>query len=126
VLVRILEWEAWTRMDIANAFGVLSRTAASPALPQQCRKQSLGYRHYRIEVRVEAGPSLHAGRAARAQTGFIAIVRVRRAGSRMAVFSPLRFGAQGGRPFLTEDEAVLGGFDAGQRMVDDLILSDAG
>jgi hypothetical protein len=47
-------------------------------------------------------------------------VKIFRAENAVAIFSPLRFGEAGGRPFKTEAEALMGGHSAAQRIVDDL------
>jgi hypothetical protein len=39
------------------------------------------------------------------------------------VFSPLRFGESQGKPFLSEADALMAGYSAGQRIVDDLFNS---
>jgi hypothetical protein len=53
-------------------------------------------------------------------SGYIATVKIFRAENAVAIFSPLRFGEAGGRPFKTEAEALMGGHSAAQRIVDDL------
>jgi hypothetical protein len=52
--------------------------------------------------------------------GYVAIVKIFQAGNAMAVFSPLRFGESGGHPFATEADALMGGYSAARRIVDDL------
>jgi hypothetical protein len=39
------------------------------------------------------------------------------------VFSPLRFSESQGKPFLSEADALMGGYSAGRRIVDDLFNS---
>jgi hypothetical protein len=51
--------------------------------------------------------------------GFVAAVRIIKAGASVAVFSPLRFGESQGKPFLSEADAL----SAGRRIVDDLFNS---
>jgi hypothetical protein len=53
----------------------------------------------------------------------VAVVRISKAGASVAVFSPLRFGESRGRPFLSKADALMGGYSAGQRIVDDLFNS---
>jgi hypothetical protein len=43
----------------------------------------------------------------------------------MAEFSPLRFGEAGGHPFVTEADALMGGYSAARRIVDDLVVKRA-
>ncbi|SEB95397.1 hypothetical protein [Paraburkholderia caballeronis] len=87
-------------------------------------KRSYDYRGHTIEVTVEIdsgrGPQRHVQ-----HIGFVAVVRVLRTGSPLAFFSPLRIGAQRGYPFTSADDAFDGGFIAGQRIIEDLMLPDA-
>jgi hypothetical protein len=78
------------------------------------------YHGYTLVVAVESDSSWRqAGRSA-AHVGYVAIVRIFQAGNAMAVFSPLRFGEAGGHPFATEADALIGGYSAARRIVDDL------
>ena len=78
------------------------------------------YYGYTLVVAVESDSSWRqAGRTA-ARVGYVAIVRIFQAGNAMAVFSPLRFGEAGGHPFATEADALMGGYSAARRIVDDL------
>jgi hypothetical protein len=43
----------------------------------------------------------------------------------MAVFSPLRFGEAGGHPFATEADALMDGYSAARRIVDDLFSGES-
>jgi len=43
----------------------------------------------------------------------------------MAVFSPLRFGEAGGHPFASEADALMGGYSAARRIVDDLFSDES-
>ncbi|MEK6292115.1 MAG: hypothetical protein V4793_12140 [Paraburkholderia tropica] len=78
------------------------------------------YEGFRLEVCVEPDSCLGPHRLAQAGPGYVAIVRIFQADYAIAVFSPLRFGETGGRPFCTEAEALAGGSDAAYRIVDDL------
>jgi hypothetical protein len=53
----------------------------------------------------------------------VAVVRISNAGASVAVFSPLRFGESQGKPFLSEADALMSGYSAGRRIVDDLFNS---
>ncbi|MCP2091305.1 UNVERIFIED_ORG: hypothetical protein J2Y81_007392 [Paraburkholderia sediminicola] len=79
------------------------------------------YHHhgFDVEVAVETASSWQAGRSA----GYVAVVRICKAGAALAVFSPLRFGESQGKPFFSEADALMGGYSAGQRIVDDLFSS---
>jgi hypothetical protein len=81
------------------------------------------YHGFDIEVAVETDFSWRAGPSATTNVGFVAVVRVSKAGGSVAVFSPLRFGEAQGKPFLSEADALLGGYSAGRRIVDDLFNS---
>jgi hypothetical protein len=81
------------------------------------------YHGFDIEVAVENEFSWKTGRSATTRSGFVAVVRISKAGSSVAVFSPLRFGEPQGKPFLNEADALIGGLSAGRRIVDDLFDS---
>jgi hypothetical protein len=67
--------------------------------------------------------SWKAGRSATTIVGYVAVVRISKAGAAVAVFSPLRFGESQGKPFVSEADALMGGYSAGRRIVDDLFTS---
>ncbi|SAK79562.1 hypothetical protein AWB76_05344 [Caballeronia temeraria] len=81
------------------------------------------YQGFDIEVSVEAGVNWRGGRAASEEVGYVAVVRICKAGSAVAIFSPLRFGEAQGKPFPSEADALMGGYSAGRRIVDDLFDS---
>lgn len=72
-----------------------------------------------VDVESDFGRPQNAGAAGR--PGFVAMVRIFQAGRAVALFSPLRFGDAGGRPFATEADALMGGYSAAQKIVDDLV-----
>jgi hypothetical protein len=78
------------------------------------------YRGHTLIVAVESDFSGRLGSGTAARVGYVAIVRIFQAGAAMAVFSPLRFGEAGGHPFATEADALMGGYRAARRIVDDL------
>ncbi|MGT2472133.1 hypothetical protein [Paraburkholderia terrae] len=51
----------------------------------------------------------------------MAIVTIERTGSPVAIFSPLRLGDGEGKAFSTEADALMTGYSAGRRIVDDLL-----
>jgi hypothetical protein len=69
---------------------------------------------------VETDFGWKAERSATISIGFVAEVRISKAGTPVAVFSPLRFGESPGKPFHSEADALMGGYSAGRRIVDDL------
>ena len=81
------------------------------------------YQGFDIEVAVEADFNWSRGRTATGEVGYVAVVRICKAGAAVAVFSPLRFGESQGKPFLSEADALMGGYSAGRRIVDDLFHS---
>jgi hypothetical protein len=83
------------------------------------------YHGYTLVVTIEIDSGWSAGGNAAARAGYVAIVRIFQAGNAVALFSPLRFGEAGGRPFATEVDALMGGFSAAQRIVDDLFSHES-
>ncbi|MEZ0601962.1 hypothetical protein ACAX43_07385 [Paraburkholderia sp. IW21] len=82
------------------------------------------YHGFDIEVAVETDFSWKgAERDVHRGVGYVAIVRILKAGAAVAVFSPLRFAESLGKPFTSEAEALMGGYSAGRRIVDDLFTS---
>ncbi|HEX7913470.1 MAG TPA: hypothetical protein VF534_36020 [Paraburkholderia sp.] len=78
------------------------------------------YQGFDVEVDVEPDVNWKSGQAVTGEVGYVAVVRICKAGAAVAVFSPLRFGESQGKPFLTEADALIGGCSAGRRIVDDL------
>ena len=81
------------------------------------------YHAFDVEVAIEADFSWLGGRSALSRVGYVAVVRICKAGAALAVFSPLRFGESPGKPFLSEADALMGGYSAGRRIVDDFFSS---
>lgn len=81
------------------------------------------YQGFDVQVTVEADFTHKGGRTAKREVGYVAIVRICKAGAAVAVFSPLRFGEAHGKPFLSETDALMGGYSAGRHIVDDLFHS---
>ncbi|NPT48006.1 hypothetical protein GNZ12_43330 [Paraburkholderia sp. 1N] len=82
--------------------------------------QTFEYQGFTIVVDVEADFGWERIASLTQGTGFVSTVRILRAGTALALFSPLRFGDDGGRPFATEADALIGGYSAAQKIVDDL------
>ncbi|MFK4442067.1 hypothetical protein ABH944_002512 [Caballeronia udeis] len=83
------------------------------------------YHGYTLVVAVESDLSWGQAGGTPARVGYVAIVRIFQAGNAIAVFSPLRFGEAGGRPFATEADALMGGYSAARRIVDDLFSQES-
>ncbi|MGF6768700.1 hypothetical protein P3T18_001170 [Paraburkholderia sp. GAS199] len=81
------------------------------------------YEGFSLEVGVESDLSWQQVPAPARRTGFVATARVFQAGQAVALFSPLRFGDTGGRPFITEADALMGGYSATKKIVDDISTS---
>nr|WKF55668.1 hypothetical protein HUO10_000112 [Paraburkholderia busanensis] len=78
------------------------------------------YQGFTLVVDVEVDPGWIRESTVAHNAGFVSTVRILRAGTAVALFSPLRFGDTGGRPFETDADALTGGCTAAQRIVDDL------
>lgn len=78
------------------------------------------YHGYTLDVAVEIDVSLEPGKRPQVPRGYVAVVRIFKEGQALAVFSPLRFGELGGRPFATDTDALMGGYSAARKIVDDL------
>jgi hypothetical protein len=78
------------------------------------------YHGYTLVVAAESDFSWRLGGGGAARVGYVVIVRIFQAGNAVSVFSPLRLGEAGGRPFATEADALMGGYSAARRIVDDL------
>lgn len=78
------------------------------------------YQRFDVKVDVEADLYWKSGCTPTREVGYVAVVRICKAGAAVAVFSPLRFGESHGKPFLSEGDALTGGYSAARRIVDDL------
>ena len=87
--------------------------------------QTFEYQGFTLVVDVEADIGWERNASPTRRAGFVSTVRILRAGTAIALFSPLRFGDAGGRPFVTEAEALMGGYSAAQKIVDDLFSSQS-
>ncbi|CAE6772276.1 hypothetical protein M0D68_18835 [Paraburkholderia sp. SEWSISQ10-3 4] len=91
---------------------------------EQAMTRTYEYHGYTLVVAVESDLSSQLGGAA-ACVGYVAIVRIFQADNAVAMFSPLRFGEAGGLPFVTEADALMGGYSAARRIVDDLFSHES-
>jgi hypothetical protein len=55
---------------------------------------------------------------------YVVVVTIERTGTPVAIFSPLRLGDSGGRSFSSEGDALMTGYSAARRIVDDLLGAD--
>jgi hypothetical protein len=86
--------------------------------------RSYQYHGFTIEVAVQSGFSWPKNGTKDAAEGYAAIVSIIQAGAPVAMFSPLRFVDSARQPFSTQGEALMGGYGAGRRIVDDLFSPD--
>jgi len=86
--------------------------------------RSYAYEGFMLDISVESDISIGPNRREPTRPGYVAIVRIFQAASTVAVFSPLRFGEASGRPFATEADALMGGYSAACKLVDDLFCHD--
>ncbi|WP_321916574.1 MULTISPECIES: hypothetical protein [unclassified Paraburkholderia] len=86
--------------------------------------RSYDYEGFTLEIAVESDIRIGPARAEPIRPGYVAVVRIFQAASTVAVFSPLRFGEAGGRPFATEADALMGGYSAARKIIDDLFCQD--
>ncbi|CAN7725666.1 hypothetical protein [Paraburkholderia hospita] len=89
-------------------------------------KRIYDYLGFEVEVSVEAHPGPADTGKSRDGLGYLAIVTIRKAAEPVSCFSPLRLGEADGRPFRNEADALMDGFSAGRRLIDDLRQNDRG
>jgi hypothetical protein len=53
--------------------------------------------------------------------GFVAVVQIRTVGATHPMVAPIRLAATNLQPFATQAEALMAGYSAGQRVVDDML-----
>ena len=83
------------------------------------------YRGYAISVSVEADFSWTPRKARSDQIEYVSIVGISKADSSAPVLPVLRLGDSGGKAFGTEAEAMMTGYAAARRIVDDLFATSA-
>jgi len=84
--------------------------------------QSYRYHGFEIGVAVESGLSRKGASGVPVSVGYVAIVITNRIGAAVAVFSPLRFGESRSKLFTSENDALMSGYSAERRVVDDLLI----
>lgn len=78
------------------------------------------YKGFPMVVAVESNFSW-TQRAGTASPAYVAVVTIERTGNPVAIVSPLRLGDAGGKAFSTEGDALMTGYSAARRIVDDLL-----
>jgi hypothetical protein len=77
------------------------------------------YESFEVSVELEPVGKASRGTILSAPQGFIAVVQIRVAGATRPMVAPIRLSADDRHPFATEAEALMAGYSAGQRIVDD-------
>ena len=83
-------------------------------------KRTYVYKGFEITVELETVWETSHSITVRAPHGYVAIVHIGKAGH--PAIAPIRMSAGNQQPFATEGEALMTGFSAGQRLVDDTLL----
>lgn len=82
--------------------------------------QTYEYHGYTLQIAIEFDFRTREGVRITANPGYVAVVRICEPGTRLSRFSPLRLVEKAGHPFLSESEALDGGYHAACTLVDDL------
>jgi hypothetical protein len=83
-------------------------------------RREYDYRGFLVEVMLEVECRLPTTQRGASTSGFLAVVRVLTKAA-VPLLAPLRLGNTDGVAFATEGDALMGGYAAGQRLVDDLL-----
>jgi hypothetical protein len=79
------------------------------------------YKGFAIDVTVETNFT-HTLRGERTSIpAYVVVIKIERTGAPVAFFSPLRLGDSSGKAFSTEADALMTGYSAAQRIIDDLL-----
>ncbi len=84
-------------------------------------KRIYEYRGYSVDVTVEAGFHGFTGRPVAARGGYVVAVTLTTTADAAPPLPPLRLGEAGGHPFTTEVDALMGGYSAGRRAIDEAL-----
>ncbi|WP_341316347.1 hypothetical protein WN982_33735 [Paraburkholderia sp. IMGN_8] len=87
-------------------------------------KRIYGYKGFEVTVELEPVWETAGSVTLLPPRGFIAVVQIRTVGAVGAtrpVVAPLRLAAPSEQPFATQAEALMAGYSAGQRVVDDAL-----
>jgi hypothetical protein len=82
------------------------------------------YEGFTLKVSVESNLTIGARRLTQRRPGYIAVVKIFRGARLVSPLSPLRFGETAGRPFSTEDNALMGGYSAARNLIDDVFCHE--
>jgi len=82
-------------------------------------KRLYQYKGFQIDVETEPVWKPSDGTSLTGPEGYLAVVRISTQTALVPVFSPLRLTAERSNPFPTEADALMAGYSAGRRMIDD-------
>ena len=82
-------------------------------------KRIYEYKGFQIDVEPEPVWRPGDGIVLANLTGYLAVVRISTRTAGVPIFIPLRLTAERSNPFPTEAEALMAGYSAGQRVIDD-------
>ena len=85
-------------------------------------KRIYKYKGYEVSVELEPVWSTISGVTLLSPRGYVAVVHIRTAGAVRPTFAPIRLTADSKNPFATEADALMAGYSAGQRVVDDTLV----
>ena len=85
-------------------------------------KRIYNYKGYEVSVELEPVCEAIGGVTFLPPRGFVAVVRIRMVGAVRPTVAPIRLTADSQHPFATEAEALMAGYSAGQRVVDDALV----
>ncbi|MBN3802524.1 hypothetical protein GXB81_05570 [Paraburkholderia sp. Ac-20336] len=79
------------------------------------------YKGFELKVAIESNFRWQPQIARTPAPTYVAVVTIARAAPPVAIFSPLRLGDADGKAFSTEGDALMTGYSAARRIVDDLL-----
>ncbi|AXF07284.1 hypothetical protein CUJ91_04635 [Paraburkholderia graminis] len=81
-------------------------------------KRLYQYKGFQIDVETEPVWKPNDGASLTGPDGYLAVVRISTQTAGVPLFAPLRLTAERSNPFPTEAEALMAGYSAGQRVID--------
>ncbi|WP_109480607.1 hypothetical protein [Paraburkholderia sp. C35] len=86
--------------------------------------QTYEYNGYTLQIAIESDFQTRKDAHVARTPGYVAVVRICEPGTRLSRISPLRFVEKAGHPFVSESDALNGGYHAARTLVDDLSQRD--
>jgi hypothetical protein len=87
--------------------------------------QTYEYNGFTLQIAIESDFQNRQNVRLSEKPGYVAVVRICEPGTQLSRFSPLRFVEKAGSPFVSESEALDGGYHAACTLVDDLSQREA-